>query len=80
MNVKKETHNGTEDIVLSCVSVHLKKYGNLELVYDHVTADEFKKAMDSKLPEYENTKLIYGFMKRLEQLTDKYKEDIAKLL
>jgi len=80
MNVKKETHRGTEDIVLSCVSVHLKKYGSLELIYDHVTADEFKKSMDSKLPEYENTELIYGFMKRLKQLTDKYKEDIAKLL
>ena len=80
MNVKKETHRGTEDIVLSCVSVHLKKYGSLELIYDHVTADEFKKSMDSKLPEYENTEILYGFIKRLKNLTDVYREEVNKLL
>jgi hypothetical protein len=46
-------------IKLSSVDVELKKDGSVELVYSHITADEFKKTMDSKLPEYENTEILY---------------------
>ena len=67
-------------IKLSSVDVELKKDGSVELVYSHITADEFKKTMDSKLPEYENTEILYGFMKRLKNLTDVYREEVNKLL
>ena len=56
------------------------KDGSVELVYSHITADEFKKTMDSKLPEYENTEILYGFIKRLKNLTDDYREEVNKLL
>ena len=67
-------------IKLSSVDVELKKDGSVELVYSHITADEFKKTMDSKLPEYENTEILYGFLKRLKNLTDVYREEVNKLL
>tara|TARA_R100001369_G_scaffold19290_2_gene35190 strand:+ start:7033 stop:7254 length:222 start_codon:yes stop_codon:yes gene_type:complete len=67
-------------IKLSGVDVELKKDGSVELVYSHITADEFKKTMDSKLPEYENTEILYGFIKRLKNLTDVYREEVNKLL
>mgnify|MGYP003125799127 FL=1 len=67
-------------IKLSGVDVELKKDGSVELVYSHITADEFKKTMDSKLPEYENTEILYGFLKRLKNLTDVYREEVNKLL
>lgn len=67
-------------IKLSSVDVELKKDGSVELVYSHITADEFKKTMDSKLPEYENTEILYGFIKRLKNLTDVYREEVNKLL
>ena len=67
-------------IKLSGVDVELKKDGSVELVYSHITADEFKKTMDSKLPEYENTEILYGFIKRLKNLTDDYREEVNKLL
>ena len=67
-------------IKLSSVDVELKKDGSVELVYSHITADEFKKTMDSTLPEYENTEILYGFIKRLKNLTDDYREEVNKLL
>tara|TARA_R110000796_G_scaffold246372_1_gene371110 strand:+ start:174 stop:398 length:225 start_codon:yes stop_codon:yes gene_type:complete len=69
-----------QSIKLSNVGVELKKDGNVELVYSHITADEFKNTMDSKLPEYENTELLYSFIKRLENITKVYRETINKLL
>jgi hypothetical protein len=72
--------NDSRSIKLSNVGVELKKDGNVELVYSHITADEFKKTMDSKLPEYENTEILYGFIKRLKNLTDDYREEVNKLL
>ena len=67
-------------IKLSSVNVELKKDGNVELIYSHVTAEDFKKTMDSRLPEYENTELLYGFIKRLHKITDIYREAVNKLL
>ena len=67
-------------ISLSSVDVELKKDGNVELVYSHITADQFKKTMNSRLPEYENTELLYGFLKRLHNITDNYMKEIHKLL
>ena len=32
------------------------------------------------MPTYENTELIYGYMKRLENLTQEYVNDAEKLL
>mgnify|MGYP003676511553 FL=1 len=69
-----------QSVKLSSIDVELKKDGNIELVYSHITADEFKKTMDSKLPEYENTELLYSFIKRLENITKVYRETINKLL
>tara|TARA_R100001530_G_scaffold132719_1_gene105397 strand:- start:127 stop:339 length:213 start_codon:yes stop_codon:yes gene_type:complete len=67
-------------IKLSSVDVELKKDGNVELIYSHVTAEDFKKTMDSRLPEYENTELLYGFIKRLHNITDIYRKAVNKLL
>jgi|TARA_R110000765_G_scaffold22936_2_gene58382 hypothetical protein len=69
-----------QSVKLSSIDVELKKDGNIELVYSHITADEFKNTMDSKLPEYENTELLYSFIKRLENITKVYRETINKLL
>ena len=69
-----------QSIKLSSVDVELKKDGNVELVYSHIAADEFKNTMDSKLPEYENTELLCSFIKRLKNVTDVYRETINKLL
>ena len=52
--------------ILSKVTVELKKDGNIEVIYNHVTADKFKEVMEKGMPTYENTELIYGYMKRLE--------------
>ena len=68
-----------QSIKLSNVGVELKKDGNVELVYSHITANEFKKTMDSKFPSYENTELLFGFIKRLENVTRDYRETISKL-
>tara|TARA_R110002073_G_scaffold286221_1_gene450789 strand:+ start:1176 stop:1400 length:225 start_codon:yes stop_codon:yes gene_type:complete len=72
--------NDKQSIKLSNVGVELKKDGNVELVYSHITAHEFKKTMDSKFPSYENTELLFGFIKRLENVTRDYRETISKLL
>ena len=72
--------NDRQSIKLSNVGVELKKDGNVELVYSHITANEFKNTMDSKLPEYENTELLYGFIQRLHKITAIYRETVNKLL
>tara|TARA_R100000458_G_C8238187_1_gene217954 strand:+ start:906 stop:1130 length:225 start_codon:yes stop_codon:yes gene_type:complete len=69
-----------KSIKLSSVDVELTKSGNIELIYSHITAEEFKNTMDSKLPEYENTELLYGFIQRLHKITDIYREAVNKLL
>ena len=66
--------------ILSQVNVELKKDGNIEVIYNHVTADKFKEVMEKGMPTYENTELIYGYMKRLETLTQEYVNDAEKLL
>ena len=66
--------------ILSQVNVELKKDGNIEVVYRNVTADKFKEVMEKGMPTYENTDLIYGYMKRLENLTQEYVDDVNKSL
>ena len=66
--------------ILSKVTVELKKDGNIEVIYRNVTADKFKEVMENGMPTYENTELIYGYLKRLENLTQKYINDAEKLL
>ena len=66
--------------ILSQVNVELKKDGNIEVVYRNVTADKFKEVMEKGMPTYENTELIYGYLKRLENLTREYIDDAEKLL
>ena len=66
--------------ILSQVNVELKKDGNIEVVYRNVTADKFKEVMEKGMPTYGNTELIYGYMKRLENLTQEYVNDAEKLL
>jgi hypothetical protein len=66
--------------ILSQVNVELKKDGNIEIIYSNVTADKFKEVMENGMPTYENTELIYGYLKRLENLTQKYINDAEKLL
>ena len=66
--------------ILSQVNVELKKDGNIEVVYRNVTADKFKEVMENGMPTYENTELIYGYLKRLENLTREYIDDAEKLL
>ena len=66
--------------VLSKVSVELKKDGNIELVYSTLPVNEFKDVMDNGLPDSENTELICSFMRRLENVTEKYMNDIRKTI
>ena len=66
--------------ILSQVNVELKKDGNIEVIYNHVTADKFKEVMENGIPTYQNTALICSFVKRLENLTQEYVNDINKLL
>jgi hypothetical protein len=66
--------------ILSQVNVELKKDGNIEIIYSNVTADKFKEVMENGMPTYENTELIYGYLKRLENLTREYIDDAEKLL
>ena len=66
--------------ILSQVNVELKKDGNIEVVYRNVTADKFKEVMEKGMPTYQNTELICSFVKRLENLTQEYVNDINKLL
>ena len=66
--------------ILSKVTVELKKDGNIEIIYSNVTADKFKEVMENGMPTYENTELIYGYLKRLENLTREYIDDAEKLL
>ena len=66
--------------ILSKVTVELKKDGNIEVIYRNVTADKFKEVMEKGMPTYQNTELIYGYLKRLENLTQKYINDAEKLL
>ena len=66
--------------ILSQVNVELKKDGNIEIIYSNVTADKFKEVMEKGMPTYENTELIFGYMKCLENLTQEYVNDAEKLL
>jgi len=66
--------------ILSQVNVLLKKDGNIEVIYKNVTADKFKEVMENGMPTYENTELIYGYLKRLDNITQEYINDAEKLL
>jgi len=66
--------------ILSQVNVLLKKDGNIEVIYKNVTADKFKEVMENGMPTYENTELIYGYLKRLDNITQRYINDAEKLL
>ena len=66
--------------ILSQVNVLLKKDGNIEVIYRNVTADKFKEVMENGMPTYENTELIYGYLKRLDNITQEYINDAEKLL
>jgi hypothetical protein len=66
--------------ILSSVNVLLKKDGNIEVIYKNVTADKFKEVMENGMPTYENTELIYGYLKRLDNITQEYINDAEKLL
>ena len=58
--------------LLSQVSVFLQKDGNIEVTHNNVAAEDFKQVMEDGLPNYTNTELIYNFMRRLENITEKY--------
>ena len=75
--MKKERRSS---VALSKVSVLLKKDGNVELEYSSVPADKFREVMNNSMPSYTNTELIYGYMKRLENVTKEYLDDLEKLL
>tara|TARA_Y100000401_G_scaffold117263_1_gene125380 strand:- start:195 stop:419 length:225 start_codon:yes stop_codon:yes gene_type:complete len=66
--------------MLSNVTVYLKRDGNIEVTYNNVTADKFREVMNNSMPSYTNTELIYGYMKRLENVTKEYLDDLEKLL
>ena len=66
--------------ILSQVNVLLKKDGNIEVIYRNVTADKFKEVMEKGIPTYENTELIYSYLKRLDNITQEYINDAEKLL
>tara|TARA_R100000008_G_C3528933_1_gene138172 strand:- start:58 stop:273 length:216 start_codon:yes stop_codon:yes gene_type:complete len=66
--------------LLSQVSVFLQKDGNIEVTHNNVAAEDFKQVMEDGLPNYTNTELIYNFMRRLENITEKYVDDVNKAL
>ena len=66
--------------LLSQVSVFLQKDGNIEVTHNNVAAEDFTQVMEAGLPNYANTELIYSFMKRLENITEKYVNDVNKTL
>jgi len=66
--------------ILSQVNVELKKDGNIEVIYNNVPANKFKEVMENGMPTYENTELIYSYLKRLENITQEYVSTAEKLL
>ena len=75
--MKKERRSS---VPLSRVSILLKKDGNVELEYSAVPADQFRAVMEKDMPDYENTELLYSFMRRLEKITKEYLADVNKTL
>ena len=55
----------TAKTVLSEIKVVLNNEGNLEVEYSNVPLKEFESEMNRKVPDYENTYIISGFMKTL---------------
>ena len=70
----------TAKTVLSEIKVLLNSEGNLEVEYSNVPLKEFEFEMNRKVPDYENTHIIAGFMKKLHKLSSDYYNDINKLL
>ena len=66
--------------VLSEVKVLLNNDGNVEVEYSDVPYDGFKEAMERKVPEYVNTHIILGFMKKLKNLSIEYYNNVNNLL
>ena len=66
--------------ILSQVNVELKKDGNIEVIYNNVPANKFKEVMENGMPTYENTELIYSYLKRLENITQEYVSTAENLL
>jgi len=66
--------------ILSQVNVELKKDGNIEVIYNNVPANKFKEVMENGMPTYENTELIYSYLKRLDNITQEYVSTAEKLL
>ena len=75
--MKKERRSS---VALSKVSVLLKKDGNIELEYSSVPADKFREVMEKDMPDYENTELLYSFMRRLEKVTEEYITDVNRTI
>ena len=70
----------TAKTVLSEIKVVLNNEGNLEVEYSNVPLKEFEYEMNRKVPDYENTYIISGFMKKLHKLSSDYYNSINKLL
>ena len=70
----------TAKTILSEIKVVLNSEGNLEVEYSNVPLKEFESEMNRKVPEYENTHIIAGFIKKLQKLSSDYYNDINKLL
>ena len=66
--------------ILSQVNVELKKDGNIEVIHRNVTADKFREVMEKDMPDYENTELLYSFMRRLEKVTKEYITDVNRTI
>jgi|TARA_R110000824_G_scaffold4910_1_gene23051 hypothetical protein len=70
----------TAKTVLSEIKVVLNNEGNVEVEYSNVPLKEFESEMNRKVPDYENTYIIAGFMKKLHKLSSDYYNSINKLL
>ena len=68
------------ETVLSEIKVYLNTTGNIEVEYNHVPPDDFIQIMEKKLADYENTHVIGAFLKRVNNLSIKYYDNINRLL
>ena len=68
------------ETVLSEIKVYLNTKGNIEVEYNHVPPDDFIQIMEKKLADYENTHVIGAFLKRVNNLSIKYYDNINRLI
>jgi len=68
------------ETVLSEIKVYLNTKGNIEVEYNHVPPDDFIQIMEKKLADYENTHVIGAFLKRVNNLSTEYYDNINRLL